>query len=102
VYLLRVFYMHNGHRKQAARDWVKKGQKGRPQTGGVRENMKSLQARYLDRLAELYPTIAAASTEIIDLKSAERNGTFPDRYPWGIRGIFSCIEKWFRFRQAKD
>ena len=61
--------MHNGHRKQAARDWVKKGQKGRPQTGGVRENMKSLQARYLDRLAELYPTIAAASTEIINLES---------------------------------
>ena len=69
MYLLRVFYMHNGHRKQAARDWVKKGQKGRPQTGGVRENMKSLQARYLDRLAELYPTIAAASTEIINLES---------------------------------
>ena len=64
-----MFYMHNGHRKQAARDWVKKGQKGRPQTGGVRENMKSLQARYLDRLAELYPTIAAASTEIINLES---------------------------------
>lgn len=92
MYLLRVFYMHNGHRKQAARDWVKKGQKGRPQIGGVRENMKSLQARYLDRLAELYPTIAAASTEIINLESIlnlpERNGTFPDRYPWGIRGIF--------------
>lgn len=31
--------------------------------------MKSLQARYLDRLAELYPTIAAASTEIINLES---------------------------------
>ena len=69
MYLLHVFYMHNGHRKQDARDWVKKGQKGRPQTGGVRENMKSLQARYLDRLAELYPTIAAASTEIINLES---------------------------------
>ena len=91
--------MHNGHRKQDARDWVKKGQKGRPQTGGVRENMKSLQARYLDRLAELYPTIAAASTEIINL---EGHGTFPDGYPWGVRGIFPCIEKWFRFRQAKD
>ena len=31
--------------------------------------MKSLQARSLDRLAELYPTIAAASTEIINLES---------------------------------
>ena len=31
--------------------------------------MKSLEARYLDRLAELYPTIAAASTEIINLEA---------------------------------
>ena len=32
-------------------------------------NMKSLEARYLDRLAELYPTIAAASTEVINLEA---------------------------------
>ena len=31
--------------------------------------MKELQARYLERLAELYPTIAKASTEIINLQS---------------------------------
>lgn len=31
--------------------------------------MKELQARYLERLAQLYPTIAKASTEIINLQS---------------------------------
>lgn len=31
--------------------------------------MKNLEARYLERLSDLYPTIAAASTEIINLQS---------------------------------
>ena len=31
--------------------------------------MKSLEKRYLDRLSELYPTIAAASTEVINLEA---------------------------------
>lgn len=31
--------------------------------------MKTLEAKYLERLSELYPTIAAASTEIINLQS---------------------------------
>ena len=31
--------------------------------------MRTLEARYLERLSELYPTIAAASTEIINLQS---------------------------------
>ena len=31
--------------------------------------MKDLEARYLERLSELYPTIARASTEIINLQS---------------------------------
>lgn len=31
--------------------------------------MKSLEVRYLERLAELYPTIGAASTEVINLES---------------------------------
>lgn len=29
--------------------------------------MKDLETRYLERLSDLYPTIAAASTEIINL-----------------------------------
>ena len=31
--------------------------------------MADLQTRYLERLAELYPTIAAASTEVINLEA---------------------------------
>ena len=31
--------------------------------------MKNMENRYLDRLSDLYPTIAAASTEIINLQS---------------------------------
>ena len=31
--------------------------------------MKELETRYLERLSDLYPTIAAASTEIINLQS---------------------------------
>ena len=43
--------------------------------------MKDLEARYLERLSQLYPTIAKASTEII---FAKRDGTFSYGYPWGI------------------
>ena len=50
--------------------------------------MKELEARYLERLSQLYPTIAKASTEIINLagnfESAKRNRTFSDGYPWRI------------------
>ena len=45
--------------------------------------MKDLEARYLERLSQLYPTIAKASTEIINLQ-AKRDGTFSYGYPWGI------------------
>ena len=31
--------------------------------------MKDLETKYLERLSELYPTIAAASTEIINLQA---------------------------------
>ena len=31
--------------------------------------MKELETRYLERLSDLYPTIAAASTEIINLQA---------------------------------
>ena len=33
------------------------------------KELKELQKRYLTRLSDLYPTIAAASTEIINLES---------------------------------
>ena len=48
--------------------------------------MKELETRYLERLSDLYPTIAAASTEIINLQAIlnlpKRDGTFSDRYSW--------------------
>lgn len=31
--------------------------------------MKTLDIRYLERLSELYPTVAAASTEVINLEA---------------------------------
>ena len=31
--------------------------------------MKNLETRYLERLSDLYPTIAAAATEIINLQA---------------------------------
>ena len=33
------------------------------------DHMKDLSIRYLERLSELYPTIAAASTEVINLEA---------------------------------
>ena len=33
--------------------------------------MKQLEERYLERLSQLYPTIAKASTEIINLQAEE-------------------------------
>ena len=55
--------------------------------------MKDLEARYLERLSQLYPTIAKASTEIINLQAIlnlPKGGTFSYGYPWGIRSIFPC------------
>ena len=58
--------------------------------------MKSLQARYLDRLAELYPTIAAASTEIINLESILNLPKGTEHFLTDIHGEYeafsSCIE----------
>ena len=57
--------------------------------------------RYLERLADLYPTIAAASTEVINMEAilpAKRNGTFSDRYPRGGRSFRPCAEERFRIR----
>ena len=68
--------------------------------------MRELEERYLKRLSELYPTIANGiyrdHQSAGDPESAKRNGTFPYRYPWRIPGLFSCSEKWVRFREAQD
>ena len=50
--------------------------------------MKELETRYLERLSDLYPTIAAASTEIINLQAILNlpKGTehFSDGHSWGM------------------
>ena len=70
------------------------------------ESMKELETKYLERLSDLYPTIAAASygnyQPAGNFKPAQRNGTFPYRHSRRIRSICPCFEKWFRFCQKKD
>ena len=48
--------------------------------------MKNMENRYLDRLSDLYPTIAAASTEIINLQAifepSEGDRAFSDGCTW--------------------
>ena len=43
--------------------------------------MSDLQTRYLERLAELYPTIAAASTEVINLEAILNLPKGTERFP---------------------
>ncbi len=48
--------------------------------------MENMENRYLDRLSDLYPTIAAASTEIINLQAIlnlpKGDRTFSDGCTW--------------------
>ena len=46
--------------------------------------MADLQTRYLERLAELYPTIAAASTEVINLEAILN---LPQAYMYSTAGM---------------
>ena len=48
--------------------------------------MKKEELRYLQRLAELYPTIGKASTEIINLQSILN-------LPKGIVGVVRCYHR---------
>ena len=67
--------------------------------------MKKDELRYLQRLAEIYPTIGKASTEIINLQSILNlpKGTehfMPDLH--GVSGVFTCAQKWFRCSEEED
>lgn len=59
--------------------------------------MKTEELRYLQRLAELYPTIGKASTEIINLQSILNlpKGTehFLSDIHGRVRGFFPCASK---------
>ena len=55
---------------------------------------KEMELKYLKSLAKLYPSVAAASTEIINLQSVLN---LPK-----VRAVFPCAEKWFRFCEKED
>ena len=52
--------------------------------------------RYLQLLSRSFPTIADASTEIINLEAILN---LPDGYSWRVRGFSACIEE--RFGRGK-
>lgn len=68
--------------------------------------MKKDELRYLQRLAEIYPTIGKASTEIINLQSILNlpKGTehFMSDLHGGVSGVFTCAQKWFRCSEEED
>lgn len=53
--------------------------------------MKELEARYLERLSELYPTIAKASTEIINLQSILNLPKGTEHYLTDIHGEYEAF-----------
>ena len=68
--------------------------------------MKKEELRYLQRLAELYPTIAKASTEIINLQSILNLPKGTEHFMSDIHGeydaFFSCSPQRFRRSAQKD
>ena len=54
--------------------------------------MKNLEVRYLERLAELYPTIAAASTEVINLEGKTMLPAFIDPHSH-FTSVASLLDK---------
>ena len=68
--------------------------------------MRKEELRYLQRLAEIYPTIGKASTEIINLQSILNlpKGTehFMSDLHGEYRGVFPCTAKWFRSSEKED
>ena len=62
--------------------------------------MKKAELRYLQRLAELYPTIGKASTEIINLQSILNLPKGTEHFMSDLHGeyeaFFPCAPKWLR------
>ena len=58
--------------------------------------MKSLEARYLDRLAELYPSIAAASTEVINLEAILNLPKGTEHFMTDIHGEYEAFRHFVR------
>ena len=68
--------------------------------------MEKLEQKYLERLSELYPTIAKASTEIINLQSILNLPKGTEHFLTDIHGEYEAfshvLKKWFRFCETKD
>ena len=64
--------------------------------------MKKDELRYLQRLAEIYPTIGKASTEIINLQSILNLPKGTEHFMSDLHGIFTCAQKWFRCSEEED
>ena len=78
--------------------------------------MKKDELRYLQRLAEIYPTIGKASTEIINLQSilnlpkgtehfmSDLHGEYQafSHVQTPDTGVFTCAQKWFRCSEEED
>ena len=55
--------------------------------------MKKLEERYLERLAELYPTIAAASTEVINLEAILNLPKGTEHFLTDVHGEYEAFSK---------
>ena len=69
------------------------------------KELKELQKRYLTRLSDLYPTIAAASTEIINLQAILNLPKGTEHFLTDVHGeyeAFSCFKKRIRICPKKD
>ena len=64
--------------------------------------MKNMENRYLDRLSDLYPTIAAASTEIINLQAILNLPKGTEHFLTDVHGEDECSEEWIWCREKQD
>jgi len=62
--------------------------------------MKKEELRYLQRLAELYPTIAKASTEIINLQSILNLPKGTEHFMSDIHGEYDAFSMFFGMDQG--
>ena len=58
--------------------------------------MKDLEARYLERLSQLYPTIAKASTEIINLQAILNLPKGTEHFLTDIHGEYEAFPMFLR------
>ena len=68
--------------------------------------MEPMKLKYLERMSELYPTIAKASTEIINLQAISNLPKGTEHYITDIHGeyggLFPCAQKRLRLCAEED